>query len=150
MKCTPLLIAAVIFGTTAFAGQQPGGHFVEIWDQDSDGQVTLAEATERRSDIFASFDDNNDGFLSTEDYAAFDEARAADQKNHKQGMRQGKRKGMRKGQSGQAGMEMDFNDVNNDGKVSLDEFTSRTAAWFSMMDKNGDGVVATDDFGRRN
>ena len=152
MKRTPLLIAAVIFGTTAFAGQQPGGHFLEIWDQDSDGHVTLAEATERRSDIFASFDDNDDGFLSAKDYATFDEARAADQKNHKQGIGQGKRKGMgiRKGQSGQAGMKMDFNDINNDGKVSFEEFTSRTAAWFSMLDKNGDGVVATDDFGRKN
>lgn len=146
MKRIPYLLIAALFATSAYAGpQQPGSHFIEMWDQNSDGQVTLAEATERRTDIFASFDDNDDGFLSASDYKAFDEARAADQVNHTQGKGKGK-----KGQNAQVGMQMDFNDINNDKKVSLEEFTSQTKGWFAMMDKNSDGVISTDDFGRGN
>jgi Ca2+-binding EF-hand superfamily protein len=144
MKRAPLLIGALLVATSAVAGghQKPGSHFVNAWDDNGDGQVTLAEATERRSDVFATFDENDDGYLSAEEYSMFDEARANDQKNHKDGKGKGKKNGRHKG------MQMEYNDVNKDGRVSLEEFTTQTAGWFAMMDRNADGVVTTADFGK--
>ncbi len=143
MKHTSILTALVL-ATSAFAAnaQQPGSHFVNAWDENGDGKVTLAEATERRGDVFATFDENEDGYLSAEEYSMFDEARANDQKNHKDGKNKGKGKGRHEG------MQMAYNDVDKDGRVSLEEFTTQTAGWFAMMDRNGDGVVTTADFGR--
>jgi len=43
---------------------------------------------------------------------------------------------------------MQFNDVNGDGQVSREEFMARTDDWYAMMDKNGDGTITADDFGR--
>ena len=154
MKRIPLLIAAIALGTVAYAQQNiPGAHFIENWDFNEDGQVTKAEAVERRGDIFTTFDENDDGILSASDYAAFDEARDADHEAVQQGddAEQGKGKGQGGGKYGRGqGMALQFNDVNGDGQVSRDEFIDRTDDWFAMMDKNGDGTITADDFGRGN
>ena len=148
MKRILLLTAAIALGSTAYAQQgNPGGHFIENWDMDEDGQVTLAEATERRGDIFTTFDENDDGFLSESDYAMFDEARANDHATMQQGGQ-----GHGQGRGGQdhegQGMMMEFNDINGDGQVSREEFMARTPSWYATMDRNGDGTITTDDFGR--
>jgi len=151
MKHILLLTAAIALGTAAYAQQgNPGGHFIENWDTNEDGQVTLIEATERRGDIFLTFDEDDDGFLSSSDYAMFDEARANDRDSMKEaGQGQGRGQGHGQGREGQ-GMTMDFNDVNGDGQVSRDEFMARTKDWYAQMDRNGDGTVTTADFGRGN
>lgn len=136
-----LTALALVLATAASAQQgQPGRHFVDNWDQDGDGAVTLAEATDRRDMVFGTFDANEDGFLDAEEYDLFDEARAndmADNGGHGAGMQ-------RLGQ----GLMRDFNDTDGDGMVSKDEFLTRTGDWFAMIDTNGDGVVTTDDFGK--
>ncbi|MCF6314924.1 MAG: EF-hand domain-containing protein [Marinosulfonomonas sp.] len=147
MKRILLLSAAIALGSAAIAQQgNPGAHFIENWDANEDGQVTLAEATEKRSDIFFTFDEDDSGFLSASDYAMFDEARANDQANMEQS---GQGYGAGKGQQGQ-GMTLEFNDVDGDGKVSRDEFMARAPDWFATKDRNGDGVITTADFGPRN
>ena len=147
MKRITLLVAAIAIGTafTAYASGngQPGMKFLESWDMDEDGQVTLAEATERRGDIFFTFDENEDGILSATDYAMFNEARAADHEGEQTG-------GQGNGRRASVGMEMDFNDVDSDGQVSQEEFLARSVDWFEILDRNGDGVVTSDDFGRQN
>jgi len=162
MKRIPLLIAAIALGSVAYAQQNvPGAHFIENWDFNEDGQVTKEEAVERRGDIFTTFDENDDGILSASDYAAFDEARAADHESMRQGggMGMGQGKGMGQGHGmgkggGQysrgEGMTLKFNDVNGDGQVTREEFMARTDDWYAMMDKNGDGTITADDFGRGN
>jgi hypothetical protein len=172
MKRIPLLIAAITLGSVAYAQQNvPGAHFIENWDFNEDGQVTKEEAVERRGDIFTTFDENDDGILSASDYAAFDEARAADHESMPQGGGMGQGKGMGQGggmgqgkgmgqgrgmgtgggQYGRGeGMTMQFNDVNSDGQVSREEFMARTDDWYAMMDKNGDGTITAADFGRGN
>ncbi len=153
MKRILLLTAAIALGTAAYAQQgNPGAHFIENWDANEDGQVTLAEATEKRSDIFFTFDEDDDGFLSTNDYAMFDEARVNDRANMQQGGQgQGRGQGHGGGQDREGqGMSMEFNDVNGDGQVSRDEFMARTPDWYATMDRNGDTVITTADFGRKN
>ncbi len=46
-------------------------------------------------------------------------------------------------------MLLGFNDANNDGQVSKQEFMDATAAMLEMADRNGDGVISGDDFGKR-
>lgn len=143
MKTAILAAALTLTAGVVLAEQgQPGLHFVENWDLDADGIVTLAEATEKRGDVFYTFDENDDGILTKAEYAMFDEARANDmqgQGGHGQGA-------MKQADSG---MTLAFNDVNGDGAVSRDEFLSRVPAWFSKMDRSGDGVITTQDFGRK-
>ncbi len=152
MKRIVILAAALALGTTAYAGNgQPGAHFLDSWDMNEDDQVTLEEATERRGDIFYTFDENDDGMLSAQDYSAFDAARAADQEGQEFGVGKGGQGNGGQGnqQRASVGMEMEFNDVDNDGFVSRDEFLSRSVDWFTLLDKNSDGVVTVEDFGRR-
>ena len=119
----------------------PGAHFVQNWDFDTDGQVTFEEVEARRGDIFYMFDQNEDGILQSAEYDLFDEARAADMAN--MGGHEGN--AMR---PVDAGMMRATNDADGDGLVSREEFVGFSATWFVQMDRNGDGVITTDDFGR--
>lgn len=139
-----VLVAATlsILATAANAQQVPGQHFVENWDLNEDGQVTLAEARERRGDVFLTFDSDEDGFLSAAEYVFFDQARANDMAENGEAHGNGPMK------RADGGMTMAFNDVDQDGRVSRDEFLSRVADWMALMDNNGDGAISTDDFGK--
>ena len=140
-RLTLTTIAALTLATSAYAEQgKPGAHFIENWDLDGDGQVTLSEAQEKRGDIFFMFDGDENGLLESSEYDLFDETRRADMDANAGGAKKGPMRGVEKA------MMREFNDVNGDGKVSKDEFVTRAADWFKMMDRNGDGVVTTDDF----
>lgn len=137
--------AALILATvgSCIAAEGPGAHFIENWDLNGDGAVTAEEARERRGNVFASFDANDDGFLDAEEYVLFDEARAQDQAENEP-------KGMGKGARNPAnGMRLEVNDTDGDGKVSEVEFLDNAASWIKMIDRNGDGVVTVADFGPR-
>lgn len=132
----------VLICATASASAQeghPGAHFVENWDLDGDGAVTVAEAIERRGYVFLSFDKNGNGFLDAGECAVFDEARARDMENQS-----GYGKAVM--QNAAAGMTMDANDTDGDGRVSAAEFTGNAAAWIAGLDRDGDGQVTTTDF----
>ncbi|KPU84486.1 hypothetical protein JI58_03560 [Marinosulfonomonas sp. PRT-SC04] len=149
MKRILLLTAAIALGTAVSAQQgNPGGHFFENWDENADGQVTLAEATTKRGEIFFTFDEDDDGVLSASDYVIFNEARDNDHATlEASGQRQGRGRGP---DHENQGMTMEFNDINGDGQVSRDEFMARTDQWFAMMDRNSDGIINRADFGRGN
>lgn len=139
MKLTTItFFAATLLPLSALAQNAPGAHFIENWDQDGDGVVTLAEAEQRRGDVFFTFDANEDTFLDSEEYAMFDEARANDMAGRGNG------NGMRRAQEG---MTMAFNDVDADGKVAQDEFIARTADWIALLDRDGDANITAQDFG---
>lgn len=158
-KSTPLLTAiTVAIALPALAQNQPGAHFIENWDLDENGSVSIEEARERRGDIFTTFDANDDNVLTAEEYVMFDEAREADMKEHGIGQGQGsgkghnQGKGMGQGQSehGAANsMSRQNADQNGDGVVTREEFIAGVDAWFPRQDRNGDGQLTTDDFGRR-
>lgn len=134
--------------------QTPGGHFITNWDADGNGAVSLEEATTRRSDIFTTFDADEDGKLSSAEYDLFDQARANDHASLKKGMGMGLGQGLGhgkgKGMGEEGGMMRAFNDVDSDGLVSRDEFMARVPDWYAMMDRNGDKSVTADDFGPGN
>ncbi len=154
IKLTSLiaLTSLLLTGTAMAQGNgTPGAHFIENWDQNGDGVVSLEEVTQKRGDVFYMFDQNEDGLLNAEEYVTFDETREADMamENEEQGNGGnggGKQDG---GHGGSEGMSLEFNDINDDGQVSQEEFTTSTAAWFATMDRNGDGEISTSDFGRQ-
>lgn len=176
MKTLPLLTAALLLsGSAAFAQDAHGAHFITNWDRNDDGIVTLAEATEKRGDVFTAFDADEDGKLSAGEYDMFDEMRSTDQaamqaemggmgqgggkghgkgngqgQNGNGGMGQGNGQGKMNGNPEEAGMMRGFNDTDGDGLVSRDEFMAKTPDWFAKMDRNGDGSVTVDDFGMNN
>ncbi|WP_127114549.1 EF-hand domain-containing protein [Shimia sediminis] len=139
-KIAILALVLTASGAWAEAGN-PGAHFVENWDLNEDGAVSLEEATERRSDIFYTFDADENGVLDAEEHDQFDEARATDMKEN--GMGHGKGKG-----NPANGMKRDVTDANGDGQVSREEFMAAVPAWYAGIDRNGDGTVTVDDFGR--
>ncbi|MCC1493843.1 EF-hand domain-containing protein [Cognatishimia sp. F0-27] len=142
MKRTLLTLALLALCAPVSAETpQPGGHFVENWDVDGDGAVTLADIESRRADVFMTFDADENGVLDRAEYDLFDEARANDMKDNA-----GHGKGMRRASEG---MTLAFNDADADGRVSRAEFLARSADWLAMLDRNGDGHVTGADFGRQ-
>lgn len=147
-------ITAAVFSLaiagTAHAQNAPGAHFLENWDLNEDGIVSLEDATERRGDIFAMFDQDDDGVLSAQEYELFDDTREADAKLNAGGHGNGNGKGKGGFDRAQDGLTMTFNDLDENGSVTKDEFVSRTADWLTMIDRDGDGKVTMADFGPRN
>lgn len=139
MKIATLSVL-ILLPMAAVAEGEPGSHFIENWDQNSDGVVTLAELKERRGDVFYAFDSDENGFLNADEYSYFDEARRVDmegQGEHAQG----------KMGRVQEGMVMAFNDTNGDGQVSEAEFLANAEKWLALIDRNESGDVTFADFG---
>lgn len=142
---SPLPLAALLAAALAFPAMaqqgNPGAHFIENWDLNDDGQVTIEEATQKRNDVFYMFDQDENGSLNAAEYDLFDETLKADMQANAGG-HQGQMQGVSNA------MAREFNDVDADGLVSLEEFLSRVPAWFEMMDRDGDNMLTTSDFGR--
>ena len=138
---TAFLLCFLPMAALAQAG--PGMHFVESWDLDGDGAVTLAEVTERRGDVFYTFDADENGVLDATEYATFDEARAADMADNAKGH-------TKAATPIQQGMTRAFNDLDGDGNVSREEFMQRASDWFKVIDRNADHKITRDDFGPSN
>lgn len=138
-----LLASTLLAATIATASAQgvPGAHFLENWDLNQDGTVSLEDAAERRSDVFTMFDADENGELSGEEYELIDKTREEDAVLNAGGHGQG---GMRRAQEG---LMLAFNDVDENGSVSKDEFVGKTADWLVLIDRNGDGDVTVEDFG---
>ncbi len=151
MKTFLTSTATVALLATSVAAGTPGSGFITNWDLDESGAVSLAEVSEKRVDVFYTFDENGDGVISGAEYVAFDEARAADEANEGgKGKGEGHGNGNGNGRvKPSVGMTLAFNDVDGNGEVTMEEFTAQSAAWFAILDRNGDGEVTTADFGRQ-
>lgn len=156
-----------------------GQGFLDQWDANGDGRVTLAEAVQHRAETFATFDADDSGTLDTVELAAMNTAsdgmrrtmRAGQHAEGRQGkgprmgqhegmgqhdgmgQRQGKMMGQHGGQGrmghGQQPQDHAAMDADGDGLLSLAEFTDATADWFQRRDRSGDGAITADDFGPR-
>lgn len=166
MKRLMTLTTALVLGAGLAQAQDftPGADFMNQWDLDANGGVSLAEVREQRANIFAMFDENSDGKLSAAEIAGMDEHKQLQReagmgpgRNRPEGMNgsMGKGKGMgRGGQMGHQGgldrsaaEEMRGLDANRDGIITTAEFVNGSANWFRMRDRNGDNVLTTADFG---
>lgn len=139
-----LTLVLALAGTSVMAQETPGTHFIENWDLDANGAVTVEEITERRDMVFNMFDNDENNQLNAEEYAQFDETRKADMEANAGGHGNGQGGGRM-----MEGMTMAFNDTDSDGVVTRDEFVAGSTGWFAMLDRNEDGNVTADDFGPR-
>lgn len=144
---TLAILCLVAMPTIALAEDgTPGAHFIESWDLNADGTVTADELREKRGDVFFTFDSDENGFLDAEEYVYFDDARKVDmEQNAGHGYGQGQGRMNRVAD----GMALEANDMDGDGAVSRDEFLGQVDAWLAMIDRDGDGVVTSRDFGPR-
>lgn len=144
MNRTLFIAAGAVVMTASLAAAAPGDHFVENWDLDEDGTVTLTEIETRRGDVFSAFDADQSGAIDAQEYLMFDEARENDMANE-EGQGQGQGGGLRRASRG---MTLDFNDIDGNGEVSAEEFQAQAKAWLVMIDRDGSGDITTADFGR--
>ena len=146
MKTFILITTALtLVASLALAQQgQPGENFLDQWDMDGDGSVTLDEALEKRAEVFDMFDQDDDGALDATDWQLITEHLALE--GGGEGISQAMGKGP--GKLMHAAMELSYNDANGDGVVTKEEFTTATKTLFPQLDRNGDGVLTTADFGR--
>ena len=164
-KTQTLTLAMMLLAVPALGLAQadaPAAHFMEQWDADADGQVTLAEAQTKRGEVFYMFDQDGDKALNAAEWALVAEHMQAemDAKAETQpgtgagnGAGQGAGKGMGGGQGGRgpgqaihAAMTPEFNDADGDGRVSEAEFLAATDRLFAALDRNADGAVSQADF----
>lgn len=137
---TLALALTLVPGIALAQAAKPGSHFLENWDLDDNGAITLEEITTRRADVFYMFDVDANDALDAQEYVLFDETRAADMQNAGEAAGKGAHKI-------QTGLTLAFNDVDADGQVSKDEFIARSPDWFATIDRDADGVITTADFG---
>ncbi len=111
--------------------------FMAGWDSNEDGIVSLLEAKERRADLFAALDGDDNKLIDGAEFRDFLEG----QEDHAEEEGAGHKRAM-------VGMSLDFNDLDKDGNVTEQEFVDQTEPWLIRMDRNNDGNVTLADFGR--
>lgn len=160
MKTTPIMIltaALAALGVAAVAQGQGQGHgqgngamagFVEEWDMNADGRVTVEDFAERRTTQFDMFDLNGDAGIDAgeqenmaQTIAGAQEANHGGEGGHGQG-------GNGPGARIHAAMSADYADADRDGTISADEWSAATQRLFAEMDRSGDGQLDRADFGR--
>ncbi|WP_075880087.1 EF-hand domain-containing protein [Vreelandella massiliensis] len=124
---------------TTFAQSSPGHQFMQTWDLDGNGMVTVEELRKMRGNVFKAFDTNQNDYLSADEYVAFDKARAGDVANYEAEQRE-------QMQSIADGMSLENSDIDGDGRVERDEFLTGTVSWFNDLDKDDDDEVTLEDF----
>lgn len=138
-----LALAFVSSVTTSAAAADPSSlsHFLEQWDADGDGSVTLAEIRQGREHRFAAYDADGDGYLDREEQAKFDKVRET-------GIARFSEEDRVKIRRVADGLSMARNDADGDGRVSRDEFLKGGESWFKALDKDGDGRVSLQDLAK--
>jgi len=153
MKLT-ILAAALLLPLPVLAqgNGTPGAGFIAEWDMSGTGTVTPADVTERRASLFDMFDLDGSTVLEASELDNMAQT-IADREAVEAEQAKGQGHGGGHGANGpgkiiHGAMGLAFNDADGDGQITSAEFTAASARLFPMIDRNGDGVVDTADFGR--
>lgn len=129
-------------------GGMNGLRMLQVADLNGDNTVTRAEVEQLQGEEFAFRDRNGDGFLDQADASPMrqrmmslrEERREARQAAREEaGEDRSGRRGMRRGdRDGEPRQRMD---ANEDGRISRDEFTARSARLFERLDTDSNGSV---------
>lgn len=120
-------VVGLLAAPHAWAADEAGASFMERWDINNDGEVSVEEAEKRRQALFAKLDANKDGYLDSNEFLAAGQEQSEPAETT-----------ILRG--------LDLNDINGDGKVSAGEFMANSGSWVDMMDGNNDGVVTIEEF----
>ena len=104
--------------------------FVETYDTDGDGVVSMAEFMAERKAGYDLRDANSDGTLHEEEYVAEYEARL------KKELKERYEGGIK-----QAHIRFNILDKDDDKAMTLDEFNASGKNIFATLDTNGDGII---------
>ena len=153
MRLIVSILAIVLAGPAFAQGAGSPLHFMEQWDANADGAVTLAEAQAKRGEVFYMFDQTEDKNLDGAEWALVAEHMAAEMDakaggSHGQGQGQGLGQGKGPGAVMHQAMTPGFNDADGDGVVTETEFLAATDRLFAGLDRNGDGQATAADFAR--
>ncbi|TCP39900.1 EF-hand domain-containing protein [Rhodovulum marinum] len=137
-------LPAIAFVLAAIAGpasaqDTAGAFFMQVWDLDHDGTVTLAELERMRGNVFGRFDVNEDGALDAAEYAPFDAARI----DEAEGFESAEIARMTRIADG---LSLARNDADGDGRVTAEEFRAGAADWLAALDADGSGDIGPADF----
>lgn len=124
LKLIPLAFLSLAACAPAAAQQHDGSRMLEQLekaDTNNDGAISKAEFTAYRASQFKRIDRNGDGFITDSDIPARLQRRLPPEMSSDK-------------------MQATF-DVNKDGKVSEQEYTSGPSLMFDRADTNGDSVV---------
>lgn len=147
LSATVLALSAA-FATTPVLAQGAAMEFVAEWDMNADGIVALSDFSQRRNDQFEMFDLNGDTSIDAEEQANMDFTVANAQDANHGGAQGGAHGGNGPGPRIHAAMNAAYADADQDGAISMVEWTAATQRLFSELDRNGDGTLDRADFGR--
>ncbi|PYE99934.1 EF hand domain-containing protein [Rhodopseudomonas faecalis] len=141
VKLLALAFVSSVASPAAAADPSSLSHFLEQWDANGDGSVSLAEIRQGREHRFAAYDADGDGYLDREEQAKFDKVRET-------GIARFSEDDRVKIRRVADGLSMPRNDADGDGRVSRDEFLKGGDSWLKSLDKDGDGAVTLLDLAK--
>ena len=109
---------------------------ISSWSFGSGDTIAWSDVEELRKTIFETFDVDSDGELNSEEYTAFDKARAeaADKDASSLLLR------------AVSGLGRENTDLNLDGSVTRSELETALRTWFERVDANKDGVITKGEY----